>query len=90
MIIPTDEHSPGARAAKVAAYIDGRLAEAWDEQDRTDWRDGLKRVEQLSRETQRQAVHAVVRRTQRLARADADGAERKQAADSPRSSSSPS
>jgi len=28
MIIPTDDHSPGARAAGVAAYIDARLAES--------------------------------------------------------------
>jgi hypothetical protein len=27
LIIPADEHSGGARAARVAAYIDGRLAE---------------------------------------------------------------
>lgn len=51
LIIPTDEHSPGARAAKVAAYIDSRLAEAWEEQERIDWRQGLKRIGQLSRET---------------------------------------
>lgn len=51
MIIPADEHSPGARAAKVAAYIDRRLAEAFEEKDRTTWRDGLKLVEQLSRES---------------------------------------
>jgi len=51
LIIPTDEHSPGARAAKVAAYIDARLAEAWEQQDRTDWREGLRIVEQLSHET---------------------------------------
>jgi hypothetical protein len=50
MIIPAEEHSPGARAARVAAYIDARLAEAWEEQDRTDWREGLKRIDQLSRE----------------------------------------
>jgi hypothetical protein len=50
LIIPTDEHSPGARAARVAAYIDSRLAEAWEEQDRIDWREGLKRIDQLSRE----------------------------------------
>ena len=50
MIIPADEHSPGARAAKVAAYIDARLAEAFDATDRTTWRDGLKLVEQLSRQ----------------------------------------
>ena len=50
MIIPTDAQSPGARAAKVAAFIDARLAEAWDEKDRTDWRAGLGVVERLSQE----------------------------------------
>ena len=50
MIIPADDHSPGARAAKVAAYIDGRLAEAFDAKDRTTWREGLKLIEQLSRQ----------------------------------------
>ena len=50
MIIPADDHSPGARAAKVAAYIDGRLAEAFDAQDRTTWRDGLRLIERLSRQ----------------------------------------
>ena len=50
MIIPTDDHSPGARAAKVAAYIDGRLAEAFDNADRTTWREGLRRLEQVSRQ----------------------------------------
>jgi hypothetical protein len=49
MIIPADDHSPGARAAKVAAYIDARLAEAFDEADRTRWREGLKRIDDLSR-----------------------------------------
>ena len=42
LIIPTDEHSPGARAAKVAAFIDSRLAEAWEEKDRATWREGIK------------------------------------------------
>nr|MDP9324689.1 gluconate 2-dehydrogenase subunit 3 family protein [Acidobacteriota bacterium] len=51
LIIPTDDHSPGARAARVAAYIDSRLAEAWEEHDRTDWREGLKRIDQLSQES---------------------------------------
>jgi hypothetical protein len=53
MIIPADAHSGGARAAKVAAFIDGRLAEgvlAPDLQARQAWRDGLARVEALSRE----------------------------------------
>jgi hypothetical protein len=50
LIIPTDDHSPGARAAKVAAFLDSQLAEAWDEKDRTDWRAGLALVERLSQE----------------------------------------
>jgi Gluconate 2-dehydrogenase subunit 3 len=51
LIIPADDHSPGARAAKVAAYIDSQLTEAWDEKDRTTWRQGLMRIEQLARES---------------------------------------
>ena len=50
IMIPADDHSPGARAAKVAAYIDSRLADAWEATDKTAWREGLKIVEQLSRE----------------------------------------
>ena len=42
MIIPADEKSPGAKAAKVAAYIDQTVAEAFDQQDRDIWRTGLK------------------------------------------------
>jgi Gluconate 2-dehydrogenase subunit 3 len=51
MIIPADDHAPGARAARVAAYIDARLAEAFEENDRITWRAGLRLVEQLSRES---------------------------------------
>jgi hypothetical protein len=50
IIIPADEHSPGARAARVAAYLDRRLAEAWEDTARTAWRSGLALVERLSRE----------------------------------------
>ena len=50
MIIPADAHSPGARAANVAGYIDARLAEAVDESVRKTWREGLKLVEQRSQE----------------------------------------
>jgi Gluconate 2-dehydrogenase subunit 3 len=50
IIIPTDDHSPGARAAKVASYIDARLAEAFEEMDRTNWREGLKLIEALSKQ----------------------------------------
>ena len=48
IIIPTDEHSPGARAAKVAAYIDARLAEAFTNEPREQWRIGLKLIDALS------------------------------------------
>jgi hypothetical protein len=50
MIIPADEHSPGARAAKVAEYIDERLAESFDEAPKQQWRQGLKLVDQMSQE----------------------------------------
>lgn len=50
LIIPTDDHSPGARAAEVAAYIDARLAEEFEEQPRLHWREGLKRINALSQE----------------------------------------
>jgi hypothetical protein len=53
LIIPADAHSGGARAAKVAAYIDARLAEAVlpaDLEARERWRAGLARVEALSKE----------------------------------------
>ena len=50
IIIPSDDHSPGARAAKVAAYIDGRLAETDDATAKATWREGLKIVQQVSRE----------------------------------------
>ena len=42
MIIPTDDHSPGAHAAKVAEYIDKRLAESFDPEPPQIWRAGLK------------------------------------------------
>jgi Gluconate 2-dehydrogenase subunit 3 len=48
MIIPTDEQSPGARAAGVAAYIDGRLAESLDPAWQGQWRSGLEGVDALS------------------------------------------
>ncbi|HEY6401965.1 MAG TPA: gluconate 2-dehydrogenase subunit 3 family protein [Blastocatellia bacterium] len=48
LIIPTDEHSPGARAAKAAEYIDGRLAESFGDEAKLQWREGLKLVDQIS------------------------------------------
>jgi len=45
LIIPADEHSPGARAAAVAAYIDGRLAESLEPDWQAKWRSGLQAVD---------------------------------------------
>jgi Gluconate 2-dehydrogenase subunit 3 len=50
LIIPTDEHSPGAHAAGVAAYIDKTTAEAFLAKDKQSWRDGLKLVDSLSQQ----------------------------------------
>jgi hypothetical protein len=50
LIIPADDHSPGARAAGVAAYIDGRLAESLEPEWQAKWRSGLTAVDDLSRE----------------------------------------
>jgi hypothetical protein len=50
LIIPTDEHSPGARAAEVAAYIDHRLAESFEQEPKKVWREGLKLINSLSQE----------------------------------------
>ena len=50
LIIPTDEHSPGARAAQVASYLDFRLSESCEEEPKTVWRQGLKLIEQVSQE----------------------------------------
>lgn len=50
LIIPADDHSPGAREAKCADYIDARLAETWDEASKQQWREGLALVNQFSTE----------------------------------------
>ena len=50
LIIPADDHSPGARAADVAGYIDGRLAESLEPDWQARLRSGLQAVEGLSRE----------------------------------------
>ena len=55
LIIPTDEHSPGARTAQVAAYIDRKLA-AYDptipelKDTRDSWKAGLTALDALSKE----------------------------------------
>jgi hypothetical protein len=50
LIIPADDHSPGAKAAQAAGYIDFRLSESLEETPKTLWRNGLKLIEQLSQE----------------------------------------
>jgi Gluconate 2-dehydrogenase subunit 3 len=53
LIIPADDHSPGARAAGVATYLDARLAESIEEESKKQWHEGLKRVDALSHELHR-------------------------------------
>ena len=50
IIIPADDHSPGARAAKVAAYLDKSRTESFDDEPRKIFRDGLKVTDNLSRQ----------------------------------------
>jgi glucoside 3-dehydrogenase (cytochrome c) hitch-hiker subunit len=50
MIIPTDAQSAGARAAGCAAFIDARLAEAFEQDQPQEVRAGIKAVEALSHE----------------------------------------
>jgi len=47
-IIPADSHSGGAKAAKVADYIDQRIRESVDEQQKQLWREGLRLMESMS------------------------------------------
>jgi Gluconate 2-dehydrogenase subunit 3 len=50
ILIPADEHSGGARAAGVVAYIDSRLAEAVEPDPKQRFLAGLARVDQIARE----------------------------------------
>ena len=50
LIIPADEHSPGARAAQAAAFIDQQLHETVADEVKSQWRDGLQRIDALSRQ----------------------------------------
>ncbi len=51
LIIPADNHSPGAHAAGVAVYIDKVTAEAFLPEDKASWRKGLASVNSLSQST---------------------------------------
>ena len=46
-IIPADEHSPGAKEARVSEYIDA-IATDFPEETKKLWRDGLQAVEKVS------------------------------------------
>ncbi len=46
-IIPADEHSPGAKAARVSEYIDAIVSDA-PEYTKKRWRDGLAQVERAA------------------------------------------
>jgi Gluconate 2-dehydrogenase subunit 3 len=48
LIIPADDHSPGAHAAGVASFIDRTVAEAFVPEDKTSWRKGLSAIDNLS------------------------------------------
>jgi hypothetical protein len=47
-IIPTDAHSPGARAARVAEFVDLWLSEQ-DAKTQGDWRTGLRALDEVAR-----------------------------------------
>jgi hypothetical protein len=47
-IIPADSHSGGAKAAKVADYIEQTVRESTDDQQKAIWREGLRLIESMS------------------------------------------
>ena len=53
LIIPADEHSPGARAAGVAVYIDRTVAEAFLPEEKTSWTKGLALMNKRARDSYR-------------------------------------
>jgi len=48
-IIPADAHSGGAKAAKVADYIEQFLRESYDDAEKALWREGLRLLDVMSR-----------------------------------------
>jgi hypothetical protein len=47
-LIPSDDHSPGAKAAGCAAYWDKRLTETQDAAEKQRWHNGMKALEAMS------------------------------------------
>ena len=77
LIIPDDDHSPGARAAKVVDYVDKVLGESWDEALKQRWREGLKLINALAREMHGKAFMRASKAQrisvlERIARGEAD------------------
>jgi Gluconate 2-dehydrogenase subunit 3 len=64
ILIPTDKHSPGARTAGVAAYIDRSVAEAFLPEDKASWRNGLATVNSLSQDMHSKAFLSTTARQQ--------------------------
>ena len=54
-IIPADHHSGGAKAAKVADFIDRTLRETRDDRQKALWREGLPLVDSMSKHYNRKA-----------------------------------
>jgi hypothetical protein len=50
LILPADDHSPGARAAQAGAYIDQQLHEVLDDDVKALWREGLRSLNALARQ----------------------------------------
>jgi hypothetical protein len=48
-IIPADSHSGGAKAANVADYIDQRLRQSQDEEEKAMWHEGMRLVDLMSK-----------------------------------------
>ena len=57
LIIPADDHSPGAKAAGVAGFIDSMVSESPDEV-KTLWRSGLAGLERMSEQRFGKAFNA--------------------------------
>ena len=50
MIVPADDHSPGAHAAGVAMYIDDFVARSIDPDEKKTWTNGLALINSLSQQ----------------------------------------
>src|SRR5690349_7579962 len=82
LIIPTDDHSPGAHEAGVARFIDKSVAEAFLPEDKTSWRKGLAGVNALAHSMHNQPFLQLDKHQQRSvleSMSKSEGAEKKNA-----------